>query len=1271
MLLISSSICTALNSSDVYIAYTYDDSDKNSTHIFDLSGYNQNGTIVGTTNTTGIINEGELNSYGKVIYSPTISTASNYSFNTWVKYTDHTETGKEHFAGVRGDALIQFYRSAGNIYFYYFSSAENIQTTDFSDNNWHMITFVYDSGNDIGYIYKDGVQAVNGTITNAYIISSSRLTVGNENRYSSYPYQALNGSLDESTLWLEYVLNDSEVEELYNSGTGLQYPFNVTPPTPESNLTLFYYSFDYGLELIDIANYTYNLTDYNTSIDIGKLGNGRGLDGLSSYLTNDLDVSTNLTGDFSMCGWFYPYDMPNVSTFHIFGFNGSDRVRLRKSEGNYSVQVDGSATDISGINDYSWNHVCLLVDREYNYSVYVNGVFDSVTSETDTLSGMDKFVIGMRDSDQYYNGSIDEVVLYNYLLSNNEISNLYGGGYGNNTYSNGTLSFTPLSPLNSSTFLRNYTPVTEYFEFGVYNLDYDTSLTCNLYENESIIDTLYLTSSNNLTAGQGIFNFSRPFYMDYNYSLLNYNISCNTSDLDTLTEYPKYITTLIDSTNPTIIIYDPTENYTIYKGFNDLFLNISVIDDNLFNTSIRVLYPNGSEYYSNVTDYHNVTWYNFSDSFDLSGEPSGEWLISVRASDGHTKEYINNYDVKKSDKTLSYNDFIDIKLESKQDIIDYSTTKSYDRYTFEYDINKPDKLKYEDYVFIVRSKTGIIYLSDSKYKAHFITDKYWIDFELEDYKDEKYKIKKISNYEYEVTITSSKDKLKFKSIGELNINEVNQSFYVTDVYNYSENYLNNTVEYIPHNITLNLTNVNSNLTDIDVMIEYNGTLHNVSDSGDNTYIYEVTDIVGSSEFELIEHRWVTEFEILDIGNYTLNTTPVNQSAYNENVLDEILTFTNTHLLNISIYDETSGDPIYLDVGLSLIFDNGYHNTTFNTNYESNHSINFYSSPNSSIYNLSYLAYGQIQLSGTYNNVSYVANTITIPLSDAIEMINNGTAYNLDLYAIGLGNSTTVTFNWKTTGYVDITGTMRIYRCSLNGSRSLVSSVPITTGVATGNIELLTAQYSYDLIYNGLIYQQDSFYTCHVESLEERTFFVDISELDVSPVINLYLIDCSLVDLGNSTYQMTWSNNPSDSNAITGCLVQSYTTLSGKVENYRNCTNTSNSLIRVIPDISENYVISGEISQSGNIGFCRQDIRVSNQLNAGSRFGATLLFSFVLLLMGLSLLYAGQSTESIVGAILSLIISYFLGILALSWEMVTIAVSILIIIVLVIRYSKND
>jgi len=103
-------------------------------------------------------------------------------------------------------------------------SASPVVTATLSNNTWHHVV-VTQSGTT-GSIYVDGGTPVTSNVTYTGGASTSQtnyFAVYNNGSFTSY----FTGRLDESGVWSR-ALSASEVTELYNGGSGLQYPFTGT-----------------------------------------------------------------------------------------------------------------------------------------------------------------------------------------------------------------------------------------------------------------------------------------------------------------------------------------------------------------------------------------------------------------------------------------------------------------------------------------------------------------------------------------------------------------------------------------------------------------------------------------------------------------------------------------------------------------------------------------------------------------------------------------------------------------------------------------------------------------------------------------------------------------------------------------------------------------------------------------------------------------------------------------------------------------------------------
>lgn len=86
------------------------------------------------------------------------------------------------------------------------------------DGNWHFVTLNFDGQNMKMYVdgQVQGTQAAVGTISN----SSASFVIGGSAQ-ESYPTAPFNGEIDAVGIW-NRALTESEITELYNSGSGLE-----------------------------------------------------------------------------------------------------------------------------------------------------------------------------------------------------------------------------------------------------------------------------------------------------------------------------------------------------------------------------------------------------------------------------------------------------------------------------------------------------------------------------------------------------------------------------------------------------------------------------------------------------------------------------------------------------------------------------------------------------------------------------------------------------------------------------------------------------------------------------------------------------------------------------------------------------------------------------------------------------------------------------------------------------------------------------------------
>jgi len=233
------------------------------------------------------------------------------------------------------------------------------------------------------------------------------------------------------------------------------------------------------------SNGILNNFNFETCWTTGIINNALLFDGNSNYVFIDNEANNELNTilensphEMSMSMWInIPTDIVNGSTYDIISNGGNVSV-----SGTYIMAVSdigsngsmvltsniithspGVVEDINNIvlygsiklNDTKWHHIVQTVDitgggsSTCTISMYVDGELNkTVTSSGDITvenHGSDKTYIGSRDGIvNYYHGHMDEMRIYNSILTTDEIEQLYS--YGNpNISAKGTLLITPTS----------------------------------------------------------------------------------------------------------------------------------------------------------------------------------------------------------------------------------------------------------------------------------------------------------------------------------------------------------------------------------------------------------------------------------------------------------------------------------------------------------------------------------------------------------------------------------------------------------------------------------------------------------------------------------------------------------------------------------------------------------------------------------------------------------------------------------------------------------
>jgi len=374
---------------------------------------------------------------------------TDFSFSGWVKFESMPASGGEMVlmgkrAGGNGYTL-SLYNNAGAFSWTATIQAGSVEmsTTAPSTGVFHHIVYTYVKSTGAIKVYVDGVLNTSGTGGTTLAGSTSDFFLGVE---AGGTVCFMDGVMDEVGIWSR-VLTSSEVQELYNSNSGLAYP--LAAKTLFTSL-LSYYKFDNvndavgGKTLTNVGSVAFNAgglfgndADFgatNTSKSLKLIGDNSGIafdapitislwvklhanvDGTNTYygFMNKMAVSTGSSGVEYQMGTEYNSGTPRIWMARFGSANTY----------HYSTITLGTTT---------WHHMVLTWDTT-SFRAYLDGTLIGTTANSGVASiGTETHLIfGQYENidSGWLRGMDDEAGLWNRAITTDEVTALYNAGAG-------------------------------------------------------------------------------------------------------------------------------------------------------------------------------------------------------------------------------------------------------------------------------------------------------------------------------------------------------------------------------------------------------------------------------------------------------------------------------------------------------------------------------------------------------------------------------------------------------------------------------------------------------------------------------------------------------------------------------------------------------------------------------------------------------------------------------------------------------------------------
>ena len=414
------------------IACTYTSTTDNVAYpIANTAYYKLDNNSKDSARSTGKFNEGAIfNGSNSKISLSTISNIKTYSF--WINpdSSGNPTYARRIFGNIGGTSytysivLDPGFGAAGQGRMVYYENTSAKYGDIINFDEWSHIAFTSD-GTTLK-IYT------NGSLSNTYTTSSFVSSINEI--CSTASNRQFKGKIDQVRIY-NTALDSTDVSNLYaetvNDTSTLSFPSGKTAIAAyqlDGNSTDL--SGNYNGTDTNIT-YAYDGTDSNIEYRFGRFGQAAVFNGSSSVFDTNLSVPTNWTVSLWLKrtpnGYFGGTTNSSVRSGVYFYSNSNGRLQIynRNSSGG---NIDTLSTSTGLVTEGNWHHIAITFDSTSGTgltTVYVDSVNAGTLDGTPTHSTDFKFGRSGDYAVEYFNGSIDQVRIFNSALSASNVTDLY------------------------------------------------------------------------------------------------------------------------------------------------------------------------------------------------------------------------------------------------------------------------------------------------------------------------------------------------------------------------------------------------------------------------------------------------------------------------------------------------------------------------------------------------------------------------------------------------------------------------------------------------------------------------------------------------------------------------------------------------------------------------------------------------------------------------------------------------------------------------------
>ncbi|MBM1105637.1 DUF4038 domain-containing protein [Aurantibacter crassamenti] len=387
----------------------------------DMSGEDNDGTLVNGVNFTNDSTNGQIgdalsfDGFNDHITLPNIDDGmqTGFSVSAWINPSN--TNGYQGITGTNSSQGFMTFVHNGKLGFALKTNTGRklMSHGTIVASQWQHIAVTYDGNTMSWFVNGLPVGTLNHTGT---LLDQNTGYIG----YSGYAQEYFNGKLDDVRIF-ESALSNNQINDIYSESL---------TPLPDS---VGYWPFDEqnGTTANDISGegndgLLINGFNFNNNSANGQIAGALTFDGLDDQI-NLPDIDNDLNEGFSLSAWINPTNTNGYhaiagtdtsSGFMTFVHNGKLTFVLRTDTGR-------EIKDFGSIVSNQWQHIAVTYDGS-TMSWYIDGILVGTHAHDGQVSDRSNGYIGWSGySNEFFEGIIDEVKLYNDELSQTQVSVLY------------------------------------------------------------------------------------------------------------------------------------------------------------------------------------------------------------------------------------------------------------------------------------------------------------------------------------------------------------------------------------------------------------------------------------------------------------------------------------------------------------------------------------------------------------------------------------------------------------------------------------------------------------------------------------------------------------------------------------------------------------------------------------------------------------------------------------------------------------------------------